>query len=276
MDNDRVCNAGMNFSLLLPTRGRVRLVQRLFDSVVQTSSNVGRLEVVLYIDEDDQESREIFHPELSLVKIIGQPGESMGSMNRACYEASQGRYVMLMNDDAVFRTPNWDACVLDLASRFPDEIALVYGNDLDQGETVPTFPIVSRTVVEIVGEICPRGYRNLHIESHILDIFKQLARMGYDRICYLDDVVFEHMHYAVGKGERDSTSIKKNQRADDLLFIALNDERAFKAKLLARHIDAIDSASSKQAVDGSESIRGIHARERNRFAARLRRIFHLR
>jgi hypothetical protein len=276
MDDDRVPSAGMDFSLLLPTRGRVRLVQRLFDSVAQTSGDVGRLEVVLYVDEDDHESRQIFHPELSLVKIVGHPGESMGSMNRACYDASHGRYVMLINDDTVFRTPGWDARVLDVASRFPDEIALIYGNDLDQGETVPTFPIISRTVCGVLGEICPPGYRNLHIESHILDIFKQLSRMGHERICYLDDVIFEHMHYTVGKGEPDLTSVKKNQRADDLLFIALNDERALKAKLLARHIDAIDNSYSNQAVNGSGSIRGIRARERIRFITRLRRIFPLR
>src|ERR1700752_333878 len=162
----------MSVSLLLPTRGRAALVQRLFDSVVETSTDLERLEVVLYVDEDDRESREISHSKLSLVKLVGHPGETMGNMNRACYDASHGRYVMLVNDDVVFRTKGWDARVCDAASRYPDGIALVYGNDLDQGEAVPTFPIVSRAGCDLLGEICPRGYRHLHIESHLLDIFK--------------------------------------------------------------------------------------------------------
>lgn len=232
-------NDGIQLSLLLPTRGRAPLVQRLFDSLVQTTADLQCLEVVLYIDEDDGETQKIFHPTLSLVKIVGRPGQTMGNMNRVCYESSRGSHVMLINDDLIFRTPHWDARVIETANRFADKIALIYGNDLDQGESVPTFPIVSRTVCDLLGEICPSGYRHLHIESHLLDIFKQLARLGHKRICYLEDVIFEHMHYVVGKAAVDSTYAKRNQRLDDLLFIALDDERAFKARLLARRIEAV-------------------------------------
>jgi hypothetical protein len=214
-------------------------VKRLFDSIVQTTMDLGQLEVVLYVDEDDSESRSLFHPKLSLVMIVGQPGETMGNMNRTCCHASRGHYVMLINDDAVFRTSGWDYRVLEAAKGFPDDIGLIYGNDLDQGEAVPTFPIVSREMCVVLGELCPIGYRNLHIESHLLDIFKQLARLGHRRICYLDDVIVEHMHHSIGKGVADLTSVKKNQRADDLLFIALDEERAFKAKILAQHIESV-------------------------------------
>ena len=264
----------IDFSLLLPTRGRVPLVQRLFDSVVETSTGLDRLEVVLYVDEYDTESRNIVHPKLSVVKIVGRPGETMGGMNRACYEASRGRYAMLINDDSVFRTPGWDVRVLESATRFPDQITLIYGNDLDQGLAAPTFPIVSRTACKVLGEICPRGYRNLHIESHLLDIFKQLAKLGHNRIFYLEDVVVEHLHYAVGKAEPDLISIKKNQRADDLLFIALDDERAFKAKMLARHIETV--GRSRGAVNETDSVRAIPARQGFGFMSRLRRILPLR
>jgi len=239
MDRNRVHKGAVDFSLLLPTRGRVALVQRLLASLVETTADPHRVEVVFYVDEDDHESREISHPDLSLIKIVGLPGETMGNMNRACYDASHGRYVMLVNDDAVFRTSGWDHRVLEIATGFPDQIALIYGNDLDQGEVVPTFPIVSRAMCDVLGELCPRGYQNLHIESHLLDIFNQLARLGHRRICYLDDVVIEHMHHSIGKSVPDLTSIKKNQRADDLLFIALDEERAFKAKILAQYIETV-------------------------------------
>lgn len=228
----------IDFSLLLPTRGRIRLVQRLFDSVVATSNDLKHLEIVLYVDEDDRETRQISHSTLSVVKVIGRPGATMGRMNQACYEASHGRYVILMNDDVIFRTPAWDNQVLQAASHFPDGIALIYGNDLDQRKAVPTFPILPRAVCDLLGRVCPPGYRNLHIESHLLDIFRQLARLGHDRIRYLDTVVFEHMHHVLDKAPIDSTYRKKDQRADDLLFIALDDERAFQARLLARYIEA--------------------------------------
>jgi hypothetical protein len=228
--------SAVNISLLLPTRGRVALVHRLFDSLVGTTNNLRGLEVVLYVDEDDLASREISHAAFSLIKVVGPPGTSMGKMNRACYAASHGRYVMLINDDLVFQTANWDIRVLDAARHFPDEIALVYGNDLDQEDAVPTFPILSRTACHVLGEICPRAYLDLYIDVHLLDIFKQLRRLGHDRILYLKDVVFEHMHHVVGKASPEMY-YKKNQRADEILFIALNEERMFKAKLLSEYIE---------------------------------------
>lgn len=266
-------NANVDFSLLLPTRGRVPLVQRLLDSVVETSTDLRRMEVVLYVDEDDQESRKISHSKLRLFKIVGKPGETMGSMNHDCYEASHGRHLMLINDDAVFRTPGWDTRILETADRFPDGITLIYGDDLDQGEAVPTFPIVSRIVCELLGELCPRGYRNLHIESHLLDIFKQLARLGHNRICYLHDVVFEHMHPSVGKAAVDSTYVKKNQRADDLLFIALDEERAYKATLLARHIEAARKYHVTESYGAYSSEEPTDSGKRRGLVALLKRVF---
>ena len=234
----------MNISLLLPTRGRPALVQRLFHSLVETTKQLDDLEVVLYIDADDRETQETFSPSLRISKVIGAPGQTMGKMNARCYEASSGRYVMLVNDDVIFRTRSWDLRVLESFDSFGDGIALVYGNDLDQGGAVPTFPIVSRVVCDVLGEICPSGYRNLHIESHLFDIFNQLGNLGHHRIRYLDDVLFEHMHYTLGKAAYDSTYRKKSQRADDLLFLALDDERTYKAKLLLRYIEAQGTHSS--------------------------------
>ena len=188
------------------------------------------------MDEDDQESQDIYFEFLSIRKVIGAPGRPMGLMMRQCYEASTGRYVMLLNDDVLFRTPQWDCTVERAFAQFPDEIALVYGDDLDQGDHVPTFPIISRAACEAIGSICPAGYLNLHIESHLLDIFKQLKKLGPNRIVYLPDVVFEHLHHSVGKSQQDSTSRKRDPRSDERLFIALDDERYRIAVRLAQWI----------------------------------------
>ena len=140
---------------------------------------------------------------------------------------------MLLNDDVIFRTKGWDIEVIQAFKKFPDEVALVYGNDLDQEESVPTFPFISRVACENLGGICPGGYRNLHIESHLFDIFKKLSKIGHQRIVYLKHVVFEHMHFAVGKTLFDHSYVKKGQVEDDILFISLDHERRFKAEKLA-------------------------------------------
>jgi hypothetical protein len=91
-------------------------------------------------------------------------------------------------------------------------------------------------VSDLIGGLCPRGYHNLHIESHLFDIFNQLSQLGEHRLVYLGDVVFEHMHYAVGKGTFDSTSVKRHKQSDDALFIALDQERSHQAMQLLQFI----------------------------------------
>ncbi len=228
----------VKLSLLLPTRGRPGFVAEFLQSVISSASDLQSLEVVVTIDQDDVESQGITcPPPLQMVKMVGSPGRPMGLMNQQCYEASSGRYVMLVNDDVLCRTEGWDALIYKTFSQFSDNIALVYGNDLDQGAHVPTFPILSREACQAMGGLCPISYWNLHIESHIFDIFKQLKRLRHDRIVYLPTLVFEHLHHTLNKSEADQTSKKHDTRADDWLFIALDDDRYRVAHCLARLIE---------------------------------------
>ncbi|MEK6791515.1 MAG: glycosyltransferase family 2 protein [Deltaproteobacteria bacterium] len=228
----------IDLSILLPTRGRPDRLKALFESLISTTAKVRALEVVLYLDENDAQSRAVVCPELNITRVIRPHGAPMGAMVRECFEASSGRLVMLMNDDAAIRTNGWDAAMLQAFEGFPDGVALVYGNDLDQGARVPTFPAMPRFACGIIGGPCPPDYLNLHIESHIFDIFNRLKALGHDRIRYLDDVVFEHMHYTVGKSGVDATYVKKDPGHDDMLFIGYAEERRHAALSLARHIAA--------------------------------------
>jgi cellulose synthase/poly-beta-1,6-N-acetylglucosamine synthase-like glycosyltransferase len=227
----------IEFSLLLPTRGRPDGVRRLFDSIVETAGDASRLEVVLYLDEDDEASRGIQSDMLRMVTLVGPPRQPMGTMTTACYEASRGRYLMLINDDVVCRTSDWDLRVTEAFQRYPDGIALVHGNDLDQGEHVPSFPFIPRRACEVMGELCPREYLNLHIESHLADIFRRLAKLGHRRTIYLEHVIFEHLYPVLGKARADATSIKRDPARDHQLYFALQESRHSMAAKLARHIE---------------------------------------
>jgi len=225
-----------SISLLLPTRGRRRHVERLLAGVAATTADLTRLEIVAYVDCDDVESHGIAHRAIRVQTLIRPPGATMGTMMRACYDVSRGRYVMLINDDVVFRTAGWDLEVIRAFTRFADDVALVYGNDLDQQESRPTFPIVSRAACDVIGSICPRGYYGLHIESHLFDIFKRLVALGADRIVYLDDVVFEHTHYARCEAGLKATYRHRNKVDDDVLFFSLDQDRCRSARRLHRFI----------------------------------------
>ena len=182
------------FSFLLPTRGRPGLVQRFFQSIFDTAHCIEEIEVILCLDDDDLKSQDISDERLSIKKVVFPRGSSMGVLSKACFEASSGRYVILINDDVIIRTKNWDKMISTVFSAFQDDIALIHVNDLLFKESLCTFPILSRRACLETG-ICPEEYQKYRIDDHIYDIYEMLAYLGHKRIIYLADVLFEHDQY---------------------------------------------------------------------------------
>jgi hypothetical protein len=220
-------------SLLCPTRGRHVLVERFFVSVAETASQLGQIEVILYVDDDDVDSHFLDSDVLKVTRIIG-PRASMGTYNSICYEAAKGDIIILVNDDMVIRTPGWDKKVIEFDAKIPDKIYLAYGNDFFKKGDLCTFPILSRRTCELLVEPYPKEYRGAFIDFHLFDIFKRLQHAGFDRIHYMDDVVFEHLHYRTGKAPFDETYGKRGRFADDPTFLALINSRQKSAERLLR------------------------------------------
>jgi hypothetical protein len=225
----------MDISLILPTRKRTRRLTTMLRSVVERALCPQRIEAVLYVDFDDLESREFEFSDLAVRKIVG-PRCSMGLMTRRCYEATRGRVVMLANDDVCFGTDRWDERVLSATLSWPDGLGLVWGNDGCTG--APAHPFLSRTTCDLLGSICPEIYLRWYIEVHIYDVFRRLKRFGHDRLCYLPDVLVEHLHVENGKAEADETYVNPHRGADELSYITWAEERQRLAVRLARRVEA--------------------------------------
>src|SRR5262249_40630181 len=118
----------MQFSFLIPTRHNVAGLEKLLSSIVETTADPHDLEIVLAIDEDDLASQKVTHDQLHLDKVVVPKGYTMGALNNACLDASTGRYIMLMNDDVVLRTKDWDRRVREVFAGFKDDIALLHVN----------------------------------------------------------------------------------------------------------------------------------------------------
>jgi tetratricopeptide (TPR) repeat protein len=183
------------YSFLVPTRNNLPGLQKLFDSILATTANPQALEVVLAIDEDDVATQSVSDDRLCVRKLVVPKGLTMGALNNQCFEASSGRHIMLMNDDVVLRTKGWDRHVSAVFASFQDEIALVHLNDLLFRERLCTFPMLSRRACQAIG-LCPTAYRRYRIDDHIYDTYNLLAHLGYGRIVYLPEVIFEHENHA--------------------------------------------------------------------------------
>lgn len=218
-------------SLLLPTRGRTKLVERFLQSVIAQSAHRDLIEVVVVVDDDDPESHGITSNELAL-KLVIVRRQTMGSYNTICLQHATGEITIAVNDDIVIRTQGWDEKVRALDARYPDGVYLGYANDLFKGEKVCTFPILSREACEALAEPYPEIYRGAFIDVHLMDIFRRLEKRGYPRMAYAKDIVFEHVHYRVNPDALDATYRERARFGDDATFIALAEARRLEADRL--------------------------------------------
>lgn len=223
-------------SLLVPSRGRPELLRRFLESVLARSERPDLVEVVIYADEDDPSSHGFKVEGLEVHTLIG-PRATMGSYNTACLEKSRGDIVGLCNDDVVIQTRGWDRILREMHAAMQDGVYLAYPNDLFKGRRLSAFPILSRRACEMLGEPFPRAYRGAFIDYHLLDIFKRLERSGHSRLIYLEEVVFEHMHYRTGKGDFDKIYGRRGRFLDDDTFLRLRAERDAAARRLLAVIE---------------------------------------
>lgn len=213
------------FSFVLPTRSRLEMLQRLCDSIRACTSHPERLEIVLVVDSDDEPSLRFSYDELNIRKVEVAPGLGMGQLNMAGYRAAAGRYLMLVNDDIVIRTPGWDDRVMEVFRGYPDGMVMVHVNETIFQEKLCTFPCLSRAFCELAHEIFPSGYLRYRIDDHIHNIFDLLTLLGRRRRIFLPDVVFEHHNFVDTTAGREYVPDPEIHAADSRLFEALLPER---------------------------------------------------
>lgn len=115
-----------------------------------------------------------------------------------CYQVT---HVGFMGDDHRVRTPGWD----EMLTRAAGPLGIAYGDDLIQGEQLPTAVLMAADIVRIVGHMCPPVLEHLFIDNY----WKALGE-GIDAIEYVPDVVIEHLHPSAGKAEMDESYARTN------------------------------------------------------------------
>lgn len=113
--------------------------------------------------------------------------------------------IAFMGDDHRPRTTGWDRAYLDALRK---RAGIVYGNDLIQGENLPTQCAMSTSWVRALGHMAPPPLTHLFVDDYWLT----LGRLA-DGITYLPDVVVEHVHPLTGKVAWDEGHRRVNQPA---------------------------------------------------------------
>lgn len=183
--------------VVVPSRGRPRNIAALADAWTATQAGA---DVIVAVDDDDQTRGDYIdvvasHPRFDLV--IGPRLGMVGSLNKvAVAHCNMYDAVGFCGDDHRPRTVNWDQRVCEALSDLGTGI--VYGDDLIQGERLPTAAFMTSDIIRTLGWMSPPGLRHLFVDN----AWRSLG-CALEAFRYLPDVVIEHLHPIAQKAEWD-------------------------------------------------------------------------
>lgn len=198
-------------SLLCPTRKRVSGLKRMWDSALNTADNPEYIELVIYVDHDDQETLDFLSiNKTEQFKIIHEDlykKEIYSNLHNICCEHASADIVFGCADDLIFRTNGWDSIVLSKFKDYDDGLIFAYPNDGYWGEKFGTHGFFHKNWFNVLGYLSPPIFTVGYSDNYINDIAKAI-----DRFIYLDNILIEHMHWTFGKMEMDTTAKEAHHR----------------------------------------------------------------
>lgn len=184
--------------IIVPSRGRPENIQRLFNVWPKS------VDILVAVDEDDQKLDEYLSLRLpyplsmEVCEIVGPRLRLGGILNElAKSSAPYYEYIGFMGDDHLPKTEGWE-------EEFSIElehlgVGIVYGNDLLQGERLPTAAVMTSNIIQTLGYMSPPVLTHMYID----DAWLAWGR-GIDSITYMPEVIIEHIHPAANKTAQDS------------------------------------------------------------------------
>jgi hypothetical protein len=211
----------------------------MWESAIMTADNTLDLECCVYVDYDDSVTQNMCNllqsKYLTQFKYIVGPRVKLSQMVNKAYEISSGELLQFAGDDILFKTQGWDTKIRDAFDKYPDKIALIYGDDGHYGKEFATHPVLHRKWAEVVGYASPPYFSSDYCDTWLFDIAKGLGRLEYV------DYLVDHMHPSWGKGETDEVYREGRERTvvdrNDILYQQLTNKRIEDLEKLKRYID---------------------------------------
>jgi len=190
---------GKDVLVIVPTRGRPDASIE-FHKEFLAKSMISDL--MFAIDEDDADN----YPRIDGVLYEVNPRMGMnGTLNHAATKyADSYKYIVFMGDDHRIRTFGWDIVMTEKIG----SLGIAYGNDLIQGQALPTSVMMSSKIIKAIGYMAPPKQKHMYLDNFWLDLGTRL-----NAIHYLEDVIIEHLHFSVGKSDMDSSYQETNDSA---------------------------------------------------------------
>jgi hypothetical protein len=193
--------------VIVPSRSRPESVEEMREAFY--GNGTGRADLMFATDDDQP-------PYPNYPGILYRRGPRLrmcGTLNATAVEwAPNYKYIGFLGDDHRPRSYAWDVSVIDALENHN----VVYGNDLLQGENLPTAVFLRSEIVQKLGYMAPPSLIHLYLDNFWLELGRATS------IKYLPNVIIEHMHPAIGKAEWTESYREVNDQAlyntDELAF----------------------------------------------------------
>lgn len=222
-------------SVIIPSRKRLIKLNNFLNSLKINCEYPEAVEIVLCIDEDDNDYEFIEHVFDHLI-VLRKKRSGLGKITFDGIAESSGEIIFLCNDDVEVKTKNWDSLIRECHNKFPDKMYLLAPNDKHKKQSKFVFPIFSRNLSLLLGDF-PSSYKGAFIDTYLHEIFIILKKNGYNRLIFLDDIIFEHNHYRYTGEIPDQTYKDRDRFGDDLIFLSAVKQRIATAQLIQELIE---------------------------------------
>lgn len=181
--------------MLCPSRGRPQNVAALWEAWQATSEGVA--ELLIITDPDDPERANYRIPPSFRCWTVPERLRLGGTLNLASQFFAGNHFAIgFLGDDHRPRSQGWDVRLVEALRELGTGV--VYGNDLFQGERLPTAVAMTSDIVRTLGYFVPPGLIHLYMD----DYWKSLGE-AIGRLRYLPEVIIEHVHPIAHKAEWD-------------------------------------------------------------------------
>lgn len=172
---------GKLISVIFPTRKRIQLLEKSIQSIISSTDDFSKVEILIGVDDDDIETQEYLKTKSYPIEMIFKvyPRYSYRHLNIYVNELSKistGELLMLWNDDAVIVTPHWDTIIENVYRNEKKPIA-VY--QVPNNHHLTIFPIISRSIYENWGFFSDQTHTDSFIEWICWGFYKTIPVTVY-------------------------------------------------------------------------------------------------
>lgn len=200
-------------SIILPTRKRSENLARLINSIIETAHTIENIEICARVDSDDIETVETLHSFSNKMNIkisIGTRQQCHGYYWNDAWNLAVNDVLQMSSDDFIYHTKNWDIEILKEINKYEDKIVFVFGDDGIQHEKLGTHFFIHRRWAEHLGYF-------VQMKTHVFyhDTWNDELSKKIERRCYRPDLHFEHRHWSIHPGTRDSVTDEAHVKWSD-------------------------------------------------------------